>query len=150
MTQQELETLAEEMFTQDKRSTSYVYFVVVEDKKVYGIDSDYADGSERKDYDSLERSDLCEKCKKIWDNGEELPDECDEYGCEDSFVTYRIDRDVPNLYAGIFFTSKACDEHIKNKAHHYNGTARSYGMSAVYNYQLRAVMDHLCPKGGLK
>lgn len=140
-----IKEISQEMITQDKRCTSYVYFVVVEDKKVWGVESQYAHGKERKDYDNLQREDLCDSCKKKWDEDEDLPDDCDEYECEDSFVNYRIETEVPNLYAGIFFTAKACEEHIKNKGHHYNGTQRSYGMSAVYNYELRAVMEHLSP-----
>lgn len=144
-------SIGREMFTQDKRSTSHVYFVVVENKKIYGVDSDWANGRERRDMDSIDtKTNLCEDCQKLYEDEGELPDECENWECDDSFIHYAIEEHRPNLYAGIFFTAKACDEHIERCSHHYNGTARSYGMSAYHNEELKAVMDFICPKGGLR
>lgn len=146
---EDLKAIGDEMAVQDKRGTSYVYFIVVEDKKVLGIDSNYADGRQRKgvmEYDEP----LCDSCEAIAEaNGPDIPDECDDCP-EDAFVWYRKEEAVPNLYAGVFFTAKACDDHIARNLHHYNGTARSYGMSAYHNEEMIAVMKFLCPNGNLK
>jgi len=140
-----LDNLKHEMLTQDQRSTSYPYFIIVEDKKVHGIDSAYSDDKERIDHDALDFNDLCEKCQKLSEDGEDLPEECDD--CSDEcFVHYRIEEDVPNLYAGIFFTAKAAQDHLDANHHHYNSTAKVYGMSAYHNGELRKVMFHLCGK----
>jgi hypothetical protein len=147
----EIEKISKLMETQDYRCTSYPLYIIVEDKKVWGVKSDYAHGKERKDYDNLERDMLCDKCKEVWDTAEdELPEDCDEYECEDSFDNYRLEQHVPNLYAGFFFTEEAAKTHLANKGHHYNSTAVVYAISAVYNYELRSVMEYLSPNARLK
>ena len=137
-----LEFVRSEMLTQDKRGTAYPIFIVVEDKKVYGIDSDFADGRDRKDPDSGSDHALCEECEKSYAEVGTYPEHCDE--CPDeSFVGYRIEKDVPNLRAGFFFTAYACKAHIGGNRHHYNETARSYAISAIHNAELKAVMGAL-------
>jgi len=138
--QQFLDNLKQEMLTQDQRSTSYPYFIIVEDKKVYGIDLEWSEGQERK-----EDEDMCEKCQELFDNGKEIPNECDDCH-DDCFIHYRIEENVPNLYAGIFFTAKAAQDHLDANSHHYDSTAKVYGMSAYHNSELRKVMLHLCGK----
>lgn len=137
-----IKEIAEEMIVQDKRSTSYVLFIVVEDKKVYGMDSAYAQDRERDDRDNIDHEWLCKSCQSLEYNDEEIPDDCDD--CDDDcFVHYRIEKDVPNLYAAFFFTAKACNEHIERNRHHYNSTAHSYGISAYHNNELKEIMTHL-------
>lgn len=133
-----LEIIKQELLTQNNRSTSWPIFIVVEDRRVYGVDSDFADGTERKE--DFDEDDLCEQCKAL--DSDELPDECDDC-MVDCFVNYRIERDVPNLYAGFFFTAKACDEHLEVCSHHYNKTAHSYAISATHNPELKVVIEHL-------
>ncbi len=72
-------------------------------------------------------------------NEEYLPDDCDNCDNE-SFDYYRIQRDVPNLYAGFFFTAKACNEHLEANRHHYNSTAHSYAISATHNSELQTII----------
>lgn len=130
------------MLSQDNRSTSYPIFVVVEDKKIYNVGDDYDGRERREDYDDP----LCERCEAMADsNGPDYPDEC--YECpDDAFVTYRIEKDVPNMRAAFFFTAEACNAHIRANPHHYNSTAKSYAISAYHNQELRDVMEYLCGK----
>lgn len=138
------------METQDYRCTSYPIYIIVEDKKVYGVESSWSEDKERKDWDNIDpENELCNKCQKAAEDGE-LPDECDEWDCEESFINYRIEECVPNLYAGFFFTEEAALAHLANKGHHYNSTAVVYAISAVYNYELRSVMEYLSPNARLK
>ena len=138
-----IEQLKNEMLVQDKRHTAWPIFVVVEDQKIYHV-SDDSDGKERKDADLIDlESDVCEECYAHHSEHGELPDECDNWECDGSFVTYRIEKDVPNMRAGFFFTADACNEHIKNQRHHYNATAKSYAISAYHNHHLREVMEYL-------
>lgn len=135
--------IAQEMLTQNKRSTAWPIFVVVEDKKVWHPDRSIldADGKERIDVDCLKGDDLCEKCREIWEEEEStLPEDCDNPDCEGSFAYYRIEEDVPNMRAGFFFTAKACDEHIQAQRHHYDDSAKSYAISAFANHELQTVM----------
>jgi hypothetical protein len=92
-----IKEIIEKMKTQDSRSTDRPIFIVVEDQKIYGIDSDYADGKERKeDYDDP----LCDRCEAMAEsNGPDYPDDCDDCPSE-AFVYYRIKKDVPNTRAG--------------------------------------------------
>lgn len=135
-----------EMLIQNDRSTSWPIFVVVEDKKIYGIDQDFADGKERKEIDLIDVDDLCESCLAKYDDNMEIPDDCDS--CDaGTFSHYRIENDVPNLRAAFFFTGKACDEHIAANHHHYNATAHSYAISAYHNSELKGVIEFLKSNG---
>lgn len=142
-----MKELQDEMLVQNNRSTSFPIFIVVEDKKVYWVsDSDY---KERKDDDYIDPDeDLCESCLELWKK-RELPLECDAFDCDNSFIPYRIEKDVPNLRAAFFFTAEACDEHIAANRHHYNSTVRSYAISAYHNEELKSVMRHLSGKENL-
>lgn len=140
--EQIIKEIGEEMRTQDKRMTSYVYFVIHEDIKIFGADSEYADGKERKDSDYLDINDLCTECLGLHEAGEEMPDQCENCD-DDAFGNYILKKEVPNMYAGFFFTAKAAEEHLKAKRHHYNDTARVFGESACYNPHLQAIMAHL-------
>ncbi len=136
-----IKAVAELMRTQDNRSTSYPLFIVVESKKIYCDCGE--DGRERKDSDSYINEDLCDDCQALVAADEELPDECENWQCSDTFIKYRIEKQVPNLRAGFFFTAASCDEHIRMQRHHYNETAQSYAISACYNWELKEVMDWL-------
>lgn len=140
---EEIEHIKKEMLTQDNRATSYPIFIIVEDKKVYGVESGFADGRERKeDYGDP----LCDRCEFMADsNGPDYPDECDDCP-EEAFINYRIEKDVPNLYAGFFFTAEAAQNHLEESRHHYNFTAKTYAISAYNNHELKTVMKYLCGK----
>ena len=129
------------MMDQDKRSTAWPIFIVVEDKKVYGVDPNFRDCErERKDIDNIdEDKELCHTCRAAYDETGYLPEECEDCS-DDSFITYRIEKDVPNMRAGFFFTAKACDEHIAAQSHHYDDSAKSYAISAYCNEELKMVM----------
>lgn len=139
-----IETIKNGMLLQDNRSTAYPIFIVVEDKKIYGVDSNFScDGIERKDIDGIDRRrELCEECQEALEN-RELPEECENSECDESFLNYRIEKDVFNHRGAFFFTAQACNEHIEANRHHYNATAHSYAISAYHNPELRAVMVEL-------
>lgn len=145
----DMQTLAQEMANQDNRGTQYPIFIVVEDRKVYGMDRDYRDcGKERKEMDFIETEDLCDKCEKIYLETNELPEECENYNCEDSFVYYVIEKDVPNMRAGFFFTAKACEDHIAANHYHYQ-EPESYCISAWRNPEMVMVMQSIFNQAGL-
>ncbi len=143
----EIKEISKRMKSQDNRSTSFPIFIVVEDKKVYGVDRNYdSDGQERASTEYMDsntiRSLYCEECFKKYEESEDLPEYCDE--CDsDAFVNYRIERDRINDRAGFFFTEKACEDHIKANRHHYDSSVHSYVISAYYNEELKLLMDFL-------
>lgn len=128
-----------ELLTQDNRSTSWPIFIIVEDRKVYGVGSDWADGKERKEeHDEA----LCDDCEACIENGPEMPEDCENCP-DDAFIYYKIEKDVPNLYGGFFFTAKAAQEHLDANRHHYNSTAHTYAISATHNSELQTVINYL-------
>ena len=64
---------------------------------------------------------------------------CDD--CHEYFSFYST-IDVFNLRAGVFFTEKACQEHIDQNDYHYN-KPRVFAVSAWRNYEMQEVMQHI-------
>lgn len=64
---------------------------------------------------------------------------------EGDLVYYRME-EQPNLSAGVFFTAKACEDHIRANHYHYNNP-RSYGISAWRNYEMQTVMLEIVARG---
>lgn len=139
-----LKAIRELMLTQDNRSTSYPIFIIVEDKKVYGVAEEY--GGERERMEDFDYKDLCTRClERVRDNREPVED-CDNWQCDKTFVNYRVEEDVPNIRAGFFFTEEQAEHHLKVQRHHYNSTAKTYAISAYHNTELKQVMEFLAGK----
>lgn len=136
---EELLEISKLMREQDNRSTQYPIFIVVEKKKIYGVDENWSNGRERKeDYDEP----LCDRCEAIAEgNGPDIPDECDDCP-SDAFVYYREEDHEPNLMAGFFLTEKACKNHIEYNDYHYTKPS-SYVVSAWRNPEMVAVMQSI-------
>lgn len=121
-------------------------YYIAEDVKIYHVQDDAQDGRERKDSDNIDQDiDLCESCRElVEENGfEDLPNDCDEYDCATSFVSYRIEKEKPNLRAGVFFTAKAAADHIAENKHHYNDTVKIIPLTPWRNQEMVDVITHL-------
>jgi len=129
--------ISKEMQTQDNRATAYPLFVVMVDKKVYGCESWCNEVERKEDFDS---DYLCEKCAEKYENNEDLDDYCEDCD-QDCFVWFSWEKDF-DLKAGVFFTAKACDEHIRLNDYHYSNP-RSYAISAWRNYEMQEVINFL-------
>lgn len=135
--------LSREMRTQNNRCTQHVLFVVMEDVRHYcGHDGNWSDRERKSDPDL---SDLCEQCAKLSENDESMPDDCDD--CCSSAFDYFTTEQEPNLTPGVFFTAKACEEHIAENHYHYKN-ARSWGIGAWRNPEMQVVMQHLLKMTG--
>ena len=138
-----IEEIGAEMSTQDNRATQYPMFIVVEDVD-RPVPSELSDGRHRvsePDYGSL-----CENCIREMDEDGFLDNEdCDECA-DDCFWWYKREQE-PNLMAGVFFTAKACEDHIRANSYHYNNP-KSYGISAWRNPEMEEVMKHLISSAG--
>lgn len=131
-----IENIVNEMLTQSNRATQYPLFVVQEDVKVYG-DESWCNHCERKEESDGE---LCEKCYQLQQDNEDLPDYCMD--CDsDCFVWYNWEEQF-DLRSGVFFTAKACEEHIRLNHYHYI-KPRSYGIGNWRNYEMPEVMKLL-------
>jgi len=134
----DLKTIGMSMAEQDNRGTQYPLFVIQVDYKDYALEGGDWDEKERKDHDLINERDLCGKCAKLWEKSE-LPEECWEWGCEESFDYFTVKTKF-DLEAGVFFTEEACHQHIEENKHHYDNPT-SYVVSAWRNPEMVAVMQ---------
>jgi len=134
--QEFLEELSKEMNTQDKRCTAYVMFMIYDKIKVFRGDA--GNEIERKDIDYVDKNLLCEKCSKLNEDGEDLPETCED--CDpDCFYTFDWEDQPQNSY-GVFFTAKACERAVQRYRHHFNKPF-SYGISAYHSAEMQRVME---------
>lgn len=138
-----IQEIGQEMATQSHRSTQYILFVIEADKRVFA-DPYENDGCERK-----EESDMCDKCEKALNESDDFDRDkyCEDCG-DDCFYFYKIERAF-DLEPGVFFTAKACEEHIRLNHYHYSNP-KSYGISAWRNYEMQEVMQFLITNSGNK
>lgn len=149
--------LSKELNTQDHRGTAMPYFFQVcserevlaaDGRRVFAYDDNviYADDEEAiaEEIASIKGWDL--------DDDEDLAkfDELAEYEVEgilkeNSYSEYYVstERDLTNA----FLTAKACEEHIKHNAYHYN-EPRSFLSHGFRNPELEKVMQFICELTG--
>jgi hypothetical protein len=131
-----LKELSKKINTQNKRCTAYVMFMIYDKVKVYRGN----EGSEieRKDMDYVNSKDLCDSCAKLYEDGDELPETCDD--CDpDCFYTFDWEEQPQDEY-GVYFTAEACERAILRYGHHFN-QAFSFGISAYHSEEMKRVMD---------
>lgn len=136
---QMLKEIGERMNTQDNRSTAFPLFVV-QSLVQRPSPAELSTGCERVDDDHLDRECLCEKCNALYENDEELPDECED--CQDECFNFFTEEYEFDLQAGVFLTEQACEEHIKYNGYHYY-KPRSYAVSAWRNNEMQNLMKML-------
>jgi hypothetical protein len=141
-----LKQTSEQMRSQNNRGTQYPLFVI-QDKKEVVTHGDYCDFHKYsgEEGNEIEEKDVCEECEsKACSDGflETSP-------CVDCGVQYYLPvKEIWefNLRAGVFFTEKACDEHIKQNDYHYSKNVRSYVIGAWRNEEMKAVMQSILEK----
>ena len=139
-----IQRLAHLMEEQNNRATYYPLFVVQVKEKVYGS-SDFCDNAEYIDEVGYDK--LCEHhAKKLEEDGC-LENEYCEYCDRDAFVWYKWEYKL-DVNAGVFFTERTCENHIKANKHHYN-EPRSYVISAWRNYELQTLMQMIFEMAGI-
>lgn len=147
----ELEQLKEigiEMNNQDCRATQNPMFVILVDRYVPADINIGWDKKERKDDDYMKEEYLCDDCRVLYVSGLPLPEECD--ACSDesfNFSKKLNDEESFDLRAGVFFTAKACQEHIDANHYHYDNP-RVYGIGSWRNFEMQKVQRFLSSLGG--
>ena len=122
--------ISNEMRTQDNRSTRNVMFVVQSNRFVPKPDgcgdiTVYVDG------DDIVTEEEKEKRIKDGDNVE------DDFTKRSGSHEYVTEQDC-----GVFFTAKACREHIESNHHHYS-EPRVYGIPSWRNPEMIAVQHYI-------
>jgi len=86
----------------------------------------------------MDEDDLCEEHHE----DDDLDTACVSCGFK-HYLPVRNEEEF-DLRAGVFFTAEACDAHIAQNKHHYEGMkAVSYGISAWRNPEMQTVMQYL-------
>ena len=126
------------MREQGNRSTQYPLFVIHSLKRTYVSYSDDHEHTERNEDEDFDM--MCGDCQKLYDNGEDLPDSCEH--CDVSAFNYYNEAYEIDDRGGVFFTEKACKDHIEANEYHYN-KPRTYVISAWRNPEIVVFMQNL-------
>ena len=151
-----LMNLSKELNTQDHRGTRMPYFFQVETKEQ--VSAPEGCGTEAWHYDgSLIETE--EEIKEVvfeykgWDeNNSESYDKLYDYEKESILELsgyQKVNYEYRSNYENAFFTSKACDEHIRVNGHNLN-SPKNYLTGAIRNTELETVMKFLCELSGGK
>lgn len=153
--------LSNELNTQDHRCTAMPYFFQVRETKecpahegngtevLYSSEYELELRTEEEKIEFLK--DHVENYKDIgWDDELSEIDELDEYTidsilCQDDFDKFYVD-DI-HEYSNCFFTSKACDEHIRINGHNLHKPI-NYLNHAYRNVEIDTLLKFLCELNG--
>ena len=155
-----LKELAIELKTQDRQYTAKpVFYQIAEQKKIIGIDPDYADNQIVCSYNGDEwEGEFEEVCDRLAEHFElDTSDEdfqfIKEYGTYDELIEYIEKKtgydqlyttgyDYYTEYKNAFLTNKACEKHLKENQHHYDKeNSYVYGSHAWRNPELERLLE---------
>ncbi len=143
--------IGERLRTQDNRITAHPIFEVQEQKRIYGIDTDYdpkiawlwADESVEVD------ARLAELAEVFYEEYGEEP-EVEDCGSDECFrakggkeTLRRVGYHEYWEYVQPFFTEAAAELYIKQNGHNHRGKLRIYASSAFRNHEWQAVREWL-------
>lgn len=140
-------SIGRKMAEQNNRATQYPMFAIQVDVKVQAP-AEAANEWERKDPDYWDPDNMCEKCLKLHQRDEEVPEQCSECSDEE-FWYYNIEQQLKVESAGVFFTAEACQKHIDENRYHYNNP-KVYGIGSWRNPEMQAVQKHIIVKCAYK
>ncbi len=128
--------LGYKMNAQDNRMTQFPLFVIQHTVRVpsYFHEMEYDDCERKED---IEDEDLCESCRKLRSEGDEIPDNCEN--CDSECYNYWKNEEQFDLEAGVFLTAEACEDHIKLNHYHYNNP-KSYAIGAWRNPEMQNLL----------
>lgn len=140
--------IGKELATQDNMHSSWPVWYVTEIKKVQAPE-DNAEHKERLDDDAFYPDEmLCKSCKEKWSDGE-LPADCDNYRCDDSFYYYNEERQYATYGSVVFLTKKACQEYIDANSYHFD-RPEPYCDSMFRNHEMQPIVQALILMSGNK
>lgn len=155
--------ISKEMNTQDHRCTRMPYFFQVQEKEeIPAYDGDYVLFSHDSELELRDKEDKVEWLKEAvhertyeflgWEDEIEDIDSLDEDTLDDiiqecGFDIYYIQE--KNIYSNAFFTSKACDEHIRINGHNLKKPS-NFLTHAYRNPEMEVVSKFLCELSGGK
>lgn len=153
----EIIAIAKEMATQDNLATQFPYWVVRESTE--RIANEYDDPENFRErgeewYNDFHEDYCCvDDCQKMLDKHEDegtIPDFEDLcYDCQKQNGVGVMVEEVDATRPAIFFTLKACKEHIASNGYHYQNP-RPYCRSAWRSYEIQAVMKRIFITAGME
>ena len=145
-----LNEIGERLRTQDNRITADPIFEVQEQKRIYGIDTDFDPKIAWMWPDEGEvDSRLAELAESFYEERGYEPVATDDG--EDEWTLSRGRGDALRRvgyheyweYVQPFFTEAAADQYIKENGHHHSGKLRVYAGSAFRNHEWQAIRAYL-------
>lgn len=132
---EELKRIGELLRTQDNRITHNPIFIIEEEEKIWGVDSEYDyDGriwiNHDYDYDEIED----ERLLKVLDYRYQYGEDIKNYGV----VFYR----TAWKFVTACFTEKGCEDFIKIDGHNH-GKLRIYAHGSYRNAEFNTIRDYL-------
>lgn len=138
-----IKKIGKEMVKQNNRATRFVMFAIQVDEKVYG---DQGTETER-NYD-CDGDLMCPDCIKLVDDSDVLPEYCENCDAE-AFHWYSIEKVLTVRDCGVFFTAKACQDHIDANHYHYSNP-KVYGIGSWRNPEMQLVQKEIIKQAGEK
>lgn len=136
-----------ELATQDNAHSSWPIWYVTEIKKVQRPDGEGEFKERIEFFDAIDSSNLCDSCKKIWEDDGDIPEDCDDYQCQDTFWWFDKEREFTSYGSEFFLTKKACQEYIDANAYHF-ADPKPYAGSAFRNEEIQPIIQALIIAAG--
>ncbi len=145
--------LSKELNTQDHRGTAMPYFFQIQTKRQIavpegnGTEAWFCDGALLKTDEEIEEA---VNDYREWDEDTSEFNELEDYEIEVILecAGYRkVNYDYENVLENAFFTSKACDEHIKTNSHNLSSPVNCLS-HAFRNPEMEGVLKFLCELSG--
>jgi len=134
--------LGKEMNACNNRGTQFPMFEIRQKvKRWVEVGEDW---DERERVEDAQPYCLCPKCRELYDNDEDLPDDCDDCD-EEAYNHYKLEDEIVDR-CGMFFTDKQAQEHIDLNDYHYNQPF-TYATGSWRNYDLQKVLEILSKLG---
>lgn len=124
------------MRSQSNRHTQFPLFIIQNKNKVYEEDGDEIEWLSD-DWEELEEDDVCESCREDGIHAMRRCADCKHPDRTPRLYSWKWQMDDR---AGVFFTEKACHDHLESNNYHYNNP-RSYVISAWRNPEMIATMQ---------
>lgn len=133
-----INNLTDQIANQSNRGTQNPLYLVLDEKIEWCGYNDEWDDKERTS--EIQEDYLCESCASKYENGFELPEDCDD--CDYRAFAYlkKASTFLVNWYPTVFLTEEACKKFMEENKHHMTDEAVIYVHHLWRNRELRNIV----------